>query len=107
MKHFSHFALVAISVLLTSALMTTTATAQPQRPERPREAVTSPTVGISQIGTPPVVKVWTDKGDDKNGNTPIYYVGERIYISFQVEAQQASRLYLELHWDDLDRDYIS
>jgi predicted small metal-binding protein len=68
-------------------------TAQPQRPERPQTAVTSPTVGIEQAGTPPTVKIWTDKGDDKSGDIPIYYVGERIYVSFQVDKDSYVTIY--------------
>ena len=82
MKYYSRFTRMAQIILIICMVSVSMVSAQPQRLERPREAVTSPTVGISQSGTPPVVKIWTDKGDDRSGNTPIYYVGEQIYISF-------------------------
>lgn len=93
MKYISRFALVVMRILIVSALMTSIAVAQPQRPERPREAVTSPTIGVNQTGTPPAVKIWTDKGDDKSGNMPIYYIGEQIYISFQVDKDSYVTIY--------------
>lgn len=67
--------------------------AQPQRPEREKEAVTSPTVGIQDTANPPQVKVWTDKGDNTGNNNPIYYVGERIYVSFQVNKDSYVTIY--------------
>ncbi len=93
MKYHSRFARVAQIILIIGMVSVSVVSAQPQRPERPREAVTSPTVGISQSGTSPVVKIWTDKGDDKGGNTPVYYVGEQIYISFQVDKDSYVTVY--------------
>lgn len=84
---------LAALVCMVSILCASGVSAQPQRPERPREAVTSPTVGISQSATPPTVKLWTDKGDDKSGDIPVYYVGEQIYISFQVDKDSYVTIY--------------
>ncbi len=93
MKYYSRFTRMAQIILIICMVSVSMVSAQPQRLERPREAVTSPTVGISQSGTPPVVKIWTDKGDDRSGNTPIYYVGEQIYISFQVDKDSYVTIY--------------
>jgi hypothetical protein len=86
MRHTSCMLLLILSVFLLSNLVfIETVYAQTQRPERPKETATSPTVGMRDTVNPPEVKIWTDKGDNTNGNNPIYYVGERIYVSFQVD----------------------
>lgn len=82
------------SVCLVGTLMVGGfAHAQVGREERlTTSAVAPPTSGM-QTAQPPRVKIWTDKGDDKSGNTPIYYLGERIYISFQVDKDCYLTLY--------------
>lgn len=93
-KHAMRIGVLILSMVILSALgFAEFASAQPQRTERPREAVTSPTVGIKDPAKPPTVKIWTDKGDHKSGNTPIYYLGERIYISFQVDKDSYVTIY--------------
>lgn len=85
-------ALLSVCILMLGA-WGDVAYAQPQRTERPKDAVSSPTVGIREAGEPPRVKVWTDKGDDKDGSIPIYYLGERIYISFQADKDSYVTIY--------------
>jgi hypothetical protein len=76
---------VALSVVALINLVSIPNThAQAQRPERPKEAVMAPTAGMQNAVTPPSIKIWADKGDNTNENRPIYYVGEQIYVSFQV-----------------------
>lgn len=74
--------LVVVSVLMLPLH------AQAQRAERPREPTTvTPTpapVPAQRPQVPQFVRIWTDKGNNANGNIPVYYVGEQIYISFEV-----------------------
>ena len=94
MRHSACILLLVVSVFfLSNSAFIETIYAQPQRPERPKEAVTSPTVGMRDTANPPKVKIWTDKGGNKGGNNPIYYVGERIYISFQVDKDSYVTIY--------------
>jgi hypothetical protein len=94
MRRIVSILLLVFSVFsLSDLVIITVIHAQPQRPERPKEAVTSPAVGIREAGTAPEVKIWTDKGDNTNGHNPIYYVGEQIYISFQLNKDSYLTLY--------------
>jgi len=94
MKQTMRSVFLLLSVFfLTHAVVIEGINAQPQRPERSKDATTAPTVGMQNIATPARVKIWTDKGNDKGGNSPIYYVGERIYISFQVDKDSYVTLY--------------
>jgi hypothetical protein len=94
MKYSERLILVILGVCVLSMLGSADVMlGQEQRAERPREAITPPTVGITQTSKPPTIKIWTDKGDDKSGNTPVYYVGERIYVSFQVDKDSYVTVY--------------
>lgn len=94
MKHTIYFLCILLSLFIFCPLIfIEEVVAQPQRPERPREAVTSPTIGIENTDIAPKIKVWTDKGDNTNGNRPVYYVGEQIYISFQVDKDSYVTVY--------------
>ena len=94
MKHVKASVLLLLSGLfLSQAVFFQSISAQPQRTERPKEAITSPTTGMRDSAIAPTVKIWTDKGNDKSGSYPIYYVGERIYVSFQVNKDSYVTLY--------------
>jgi hypothetical protein len=94
MKQFIRLLCILLSVfVLGSSIFIEEVSAQPQRPERPREPVTSPTVGMENTSIAPEIDIWTDKGNDKSGNMPVYYVGERIYVSFRVDKDSYVTVY--------------
>jgi hypothetical protein len=79
-----------LSVMISLCILSTgfgVMDAQAQRDERPTTQAVSPTTsGITtkKDSNDWEVKIWTDKGDNQNDSIPIYYLGERIYVSFQV-----------------------
>ena len=82
-------ALLIMGLFVFSGFAATLALAQ-QRPERPRDPLPPATTGVETLRPGDLtLKVWTDKGDQ----TPTYYVGERIYVSFSVTHDSYVTIY--------------
>ncbi len=87
MKRAYKFCLAVGVCGMLLALVNSSAGAQ-QRAERPVQAQ-APQIVEPPSATGLEVKLWTDKGDQ----TPTYFVGERIYISFTVTKDSYLVLY--------------
>lgn len=81
MRHTSRFSLLVFSMLLLTSVLSVYDVQAQRRPENPRPVVIPPAiVEPPEANKDLEVKVWTDKGNQ----SPTYFVGERIYISFTV-----------------------
>ncbi|PID58352.1 hypothetical protein CSB45_04600 [candidate division KSB3 bacterium] len=89
MRYMSRFLLLLVGMLGMSFALGTPDAAAQQRPERPKAVVPSPIVGPPNGNRGLEINVWTDKGNQ----SPTYYVGERIYISFTVTKDSYVVLY--------------
>ena len=81
MRYNSRFSLTIFSMLLLLLILGAHDISAQRRPENPRPPVVPPPVVDPPADNKGLaVKVWTDKGNQ----SPTYFVGERIYISFSV-----------------------
>ncbi len=89
MKRRCGIPLIVCSVFLFALLWKGDDAFAQRRPERPRPVVPPPPVVDPPGSAALEVKVWTDKGDQ----SPTYFVGERIYVSFTVTNDSYLVLY--------------